>query len=446
MTMRAPVAILALAAALWSPAANLWAQAGGPKRVTQAYYQGQGPSSGLMGSQGPMVKSADYVDAHGDPAVIPAQYACPPGYGGYGGDMQGAYGDVGYNTDQVGPHYFDFMMEYVALRRGSRFTGLGTIVTENFVGNGVNPVVPALSTDDIDREYEPGFRIVGRYDVGPLSVLEFGYTGLYDMGGGARFIDPNADPATGLGNLFSIFTNFGATPPGGIDNAAPPNPQLFEETDRATQASIEFTADLHTTEMSLRRYWVGYSPRVTGTLLAGFRYTKLQEAFIYNSVGAEFLAGDPVNDPSGGISTASYRILGDNNLAGMQLGGDMWIGIIQGLRFGSEAKVGIYNNSYELSTTFRTSDGNPSITESRKHDQVAFITDAKLQLVADILPSLSIRGGYEVLFMNSLALVGDNFNTGSPYASAAVDPRVPFVEDQGNALFHGWSLGLEYIW
>ena len=36
---------------------------------------------------------------------------------------------------------------------------------------------------------------------------------------------------------------------------------------------------LQTAEMSYRRYWVGFIPRVSGTLLAGFRYTKLKEDF-----------------------------------------------------------------------------------------------------------------------------------------------------------------------
>ncbi len=440
MTMRTPAAFFL--ATLVTIAALSMAESTLAEGPRQAHYQAPaaGPGPGGWASR------ADFVDAHGEPAVIPAQYGdmCPPGYGGYGGsyaDMPGAYGGVSFNTDQVGPHYFDVSVEYVSMKRDNGFNNASVLVANNFGGGNI---VPILSTSSVSDEFEPGFRILGRYDVGPLAVLEFGYTGLYDMGGSQSAVDPSADPATGLGNFFSLFTAFGTTPPGGFD---PANLEDFEETDRASSASVSFNTDLQTAEMSYRRYWVGYSPRVTGTLLAGFRYTKLKEGFLFNTVGVNFLPADAdPNDPSGGIGTADYVIDADNNLAGFQLGGDVWVGVIQGLRVGAEGKLGIYNNHYEVTSSFSTTDGAPSFVESAKDDQVAFISEASFKVVADILPSLSIKGGYEVLFMNSLALAGDNFNPGSPYDNPAVPARVAFIADQGDALLHGWNLGIEYIW
>ena len=66
--------------------------------------------------------------------------------------------------------------------------------------------------------------------------------------------------------------------------------------------------------------------------------------------------------------------------------------------------------------------------------------------MADILPSWSIRGGYEVLFMNSLVLAGENFNTASPYGLPRQTPRIPFVADQGEQLLPRRPLGFEFIW
>jgi hypothetical protein len=66
--------------------------------------------------------------------------------------------------------------------------------------------------------------------------------------------------------------------------------------------------------------------------------------------------------------------------------------------------------------------------------------------VADILPSWSLRAGYEVLFINSLVLAGENFNTASPYGLPGQATRVPFLFDQGNALYHGGHVGIEFIW
>jgi hypothetical protein len=66
--------------------------------------------------------------------------------------------------------------------------------------------------------------------------------------------------------------------------------------------------------------------------------------------------------------------------------------------------------------------------------------------VIDVLPSWSLRAGYEVLFMNSLVLAGENFNSASPYGLVGQAPREPFLFDQGSAFMHGGHVGVEYIW
>ena len=68
----------------------------------------------------------------------------------------------------------------------------------------------------------------------------------------------------------------------------------------------------------------------------------------------------------------------------------------------------------------------PTLFEEFKDDHVAFIGEGSVDVVADILPSVSLRVGYEVLFLNELVLAGDNFNQTSPYGNQG--PRVPFVD------------------
>jgi hypothetical protein len=94
----------------------------------------------------------------------------------------------------------------------------------------------------------------------------------------------------------------------------------------------------------------------------------------------------------------------------------------------------------------------PDLEESEVENQPAFIAEASVDIVADILPSWSLRAGYEVLFINSVVLAGENFNTGSPFNQDPDNPnifgpvRVPFVEDQSDVFYHGWHAGVEYIW
>jgi hypothetical protein len=361
----------------------------------------------------------------------------PMGCGGtsppIGYDLMNDVGIEGDLADQRGPHYFDVRAEAVFLQRDETF-GRSIAFTENRLTPN-DPVV--LSSNQLDYGTQPGFRIIGRYDICPLSVLEFGYTGIFGFSSSASFTDPNpVDVNTGTGNLFSLFSQFGTNP------ASTTNPQgPMPETERSITQSIAIESDLQSAEISYRRYWLGYIPRVSGTLLAGFRYTKLNEEFEFHTEGE---------------ASQTYSVNADNNLAGFQTGADVWICLLQGLRFGAEGKVGLYDNHYDLRNRIVTTPVGttpPTLFEEFKKDQPALITEASLDLVADILPSLSIRGGYEILFMNSLVLAGDNFNTASPYNRIDLSPnpglglfRTPFVDDNGQAFYHGAHIGIEYIW
>ena len=64
-----------------------------------------------------------------------------------------------------------------------------------------------LFSNQLDYDYQTGFRVMGRYDLCPLTVLEFGYMGIFNMNTSASTTDPNpVNPSTG--NLFSLFSQF----------------------------------------------------------------------------------------------------------------------------------------------------------------------------------------------------------------------------------------------
>ena len=73
-----------------------------------------------------------------------------------------------------------------------------------------------MSPDALNDDYEPGWQIAARYDLGPLSVLEATYMGLYDLG----FTDTrNSLAETELffgvpqqDQLNSVFSGYGANP------------------------------------------------------------------------------------------------------------------------------------------------------------------------------------------------------------------------------------------
>ena len=84
----------------------------------------------------------------------------------------------GYAEDQVGPHYFDVSASAVFLQASELFNGVGAFTSAGVGLTAPRFLNPNSSTDD----YEPGWQIVGRLDVGALSVLEVSYMGLYDIG------------------------------------------------------------------------------------------------------------------------------------------------------------------------------------------------------------------------------------------------------------------------
>jgi hypothetical protein len=259
-------------------------------------------------------------------------------------------------------------------------------------------------------DYEAGWQIAARLDFGPLSVLEATYMGIYDIGFNERVV--STEVANGLNfQLNSVFSDYGITPIDGLDQAAVYN--------------LDYQSDLQSTEFTYRRYWVGYNPRVSGTYLAGFRYIRMTEDLSFDATA---LLGD-----------SSIDWGADNDLVGAQLGGDGWIALRQGLRFGGEAKAGIYNNRFKYRHSTAIPD--PDITNvdfETEGNQVAFAGEASLDLVADILPSISIRGGYQALYMTSLVTVGNNIDP--------VDVTSTALFTQADALYHGFRGGIEYIW
>lgn len=440
-----------------------------------------GPAANPL--QGPPARRGDLVDAHGDPAVIPSSFAGPASYGGgycgptadcgpygaggycppdggcYGGAAGGPFGGAYMNTDQCGPHYFDISAEYLyysrddnAVNENTLFSTLG-FANDADVQNNTYPLAQqALRGSDLDQEDGDGYRLTGRIDVGALSVAEFTYS---DIEWSSRAFATN----DGSTQLFSIYSLYGSATNGpfGVGGSAGPIPTPvptdapFEETTNANRHVLDYDSSLQTAEASFRRYWVGYSPRVSGTVLIGFRYTNLSEMLgFYSFADVTTDVGPPPTVVPKSIAVVADA---DNDLAGIQVGGDAWLTVCQGVRIGAEGKLGLFNNDYNLRRRIAASDGTPSSDEMiDSGDQVAFLTEGKISVVADIAPSWSLKGGYELLYITDLALMNDAVALAQPYgdinnisAQAPIQAlRAPTTD--GDVFYHGFHVGLEYIY
>jgi hypothetical protein len=364
----------------------------------------------------------------------------PMGDGGtsppVGYDLMNDAGIEGFMVDQRGPHYFDVRAEAVYLERDETFGEEVQFSQEDLNG----PIV--LTSDDLEFDWEPGFRIIGRMDIGPLSVLEFGYMGIYSYEDQASFEDPD-------GTLFSLFSaQEPGEPPFGVNPPTVSNPGGdFPFSERAIEHSISIESSLQTAEILYRRYWVGYIPRISGTLLAGFRYTRVGEEFEFDTVGTPNQPNTVANP------RMEYTLEADNNLAGFETGGDIWVALCQGMRIGAEGKVGLYNNHHRVENEFTFFDGDNVVPQQAfpfngpfgfDGDKAALLAEASADVVVNVLPSVSLRAGYEVLFINALVLAGENFSEQSPYGNQG--NFVPVEEDEGELLYHGGHAGIEFVW
>ncbi len=381
------------------------------------------PASPLAGGF-PAAQGDSFMDAHGRPIVMPASFnqSCPSGpSGGYcptGDPMAVDFG--GYSTpDQSGPHYFDVSADVVFLQATDVFTNVPAFTSAGLGDINGNPTNPQLNPSGRGENYEPGFQIAVRYDLGPLSVLEATYMGLYDFGFSQSVRSEDVTLGGAPNSLFSIFSQYGTAAP------------LISEFDQAAVHQISYESDLQSTEFSYRRYWVGANSRVTGTYLAGFRYVRMTENFAFSSI-------NNLNGNSGNLTYAT-----ENDLLGLQLGGDGSICLRQGLRLNTEGKVGVYNNRYQFNSTSNVTSVTPNLQPATGGNQVAFVGEAGVSLVADIWPSISVRGGYQVLYISSLVKVGDNIVT-TAFTNPATPP--PVLGTQGDALYHGFHGGIEYVW
>ncbi|MCA9259993.1 MAG: BBP7 family outer membrane beta-barrel protein [Planctomycetales bacterium] len=436
---RATSWLLTAALAATSPLAAIGQSSGG---YTQPTFHGGAvpayPASPLAGGMS-AAQGGAFMDAHGNPVVMPASYcqSCQGGeaYGAMGGcydggcyDGGGGYGDAGYaqfggyGMEQCGPHYFDLSVDAVFLTE-ERLTANAA----PFASVGVGANAPrVLDPSSAGGDYEAGWQIAGRYDIGALAVFEGTYMGIYDIGFNQTVNSVDVTNPVQDFQLFSAFSNYGVpTPLAGIDDG-----QSY---------SLGYDAQLQSAELSYRRYWVGHRPRFSGTWLVGFRYLKLDENLVFNAAS--------LVTPSGGgsafVANSSRRWDSKNDLVGFQLGGDGWMCLRQGLRLGAEGKAGLYNNSYKFrhAGTFPTGVTGVPPTDfdlNVRNDQVAFASEGQVSLVADILPSLSLKASYRVLYLNSLASVSDSVDV-TDIASTA-------IANQGDALFHGFTGGIEYVW
>jgi hypothetical protein len=284
-----------------------------------------------------------------------------------------------------------------------------------------------LSTSDIDFDEEPSFRFSAMMQVGPGSNVEFTYFGLFFWDEQATAASLDANPAN---RLFSVFSGFGTDPVAG-----------FAETDESDFQSLDYESSFDSFEVNFRQRWVAPNCRYQGSWLVGVRYFKLDEEFHYFTQSI-----DNAVDPTVLIPSFNNDIIVHNNMTGVQVGGDLWMCILPGLRVGGELKGAVLGNRVAVENRLAVNTGLAPVVEDISESDVSFLAQADLLLTYRLNYNWTFRGGYQFLYLDQVALASENFN---PVAPAILDPtstRVPLLDDDGDVFYHGWFAGLEFMW
>jgi hypothetical protein len=187
-----------------------------------------------------------------------------------------------------------------------------------------------------------------------------------------------------------------------------------------------------------RQYTSSYVP----SLILGLRYVNLDEDYSFQS-----------RSLADGITEAEFKgdygIEASNNLAGVQIGGDL-INQRERWYWGVRGKLGAYINFAEQFTVAQFNDlratgpnapGDPSIdiaarVEEASRANEAIFGEVGLMAAYHFTPNFSARASYDFMWLGGVALAPDQF-TFTETARLAVD---------GVIFYQGLSLGLELVW
>ena len=369
--------------------------------------------------------------------------ACGGGSGGALARILGPlapYSEAGRGAQR----WFDVYAGTIALARftdvggvssGFRNQQTGEFLTSDVIsGIGANPgSVPVLSVSDLDLDkLRYGLEIVGNIQTGVGSNVEVRYFGLNNWTSSLTARSTAIPPATP--NLYSIFSLFGTVPPGG-----------FDDTDRSLVHTIDYNSELHNGEVNFRRRWVSASDWTQGSFLFGIRYFDLDERFGFAAIGS--------NDNTftfDQLRFFNYDVNTRNQLTGVQVGGDLWLNLMPGVQIGVEGKSGIYGNHAEVESLI-VANSVPGVREFLQDGKTAFVGEITASAVYRVSYAFAIRGSYNFLYVDNVALAPENFNT-RDFTNALGSNRTftlnrfPFLNADGEVGYQGYSVGLEWTW
>lgn len=256
-----------------------------------------------------------------------------------------------------------------------------------------------LDSSGLGFDYEAGPRL-SLIRHGCALDFELNYFGIDGWRADAEF--PNSAFPSGVGSL-------------ALDSAIP-----FP----VTAASFEYTSRLYSAEFNVRR---SINDWLTG--LAGFRWMELEDNYLAQGTGA--ILSTPFSE----------SIRSHNHLFGFQIGADATLlGRQDRFQIRGIGKAGIFGNAVGQNTNFSDPSGLGTLSADASGSHAGFVGEIGLIGSYQLTKHLTIRGGYQVMWIEGVALAPRQIpNTDLAGGTAN-------IEGAGGLFCHGANAGLEMRW
>jgi len=255
-----------------------------------------------------------------------------------------------------------------------------------------NTTTTLLDAHDFETGFEMGPRMSIIYHPDPGYGLEFGYFQL--DGWHAHLEDSTA------GGRTAVLGNTDWTLPGS---------GLFE---------AYYTSRFYSGESNLRVTLPEENVFDHLSLLLGVRYFELDEA-----MHSEY------------ASSAVWQTKTKNRMYGLQIGADGLLDYRLGpVRIGGTAKAGVY---YNQAKAFNTETLPTAGSEALSEDVTSFLGEVSLNLLLPISRNVSIRGGYQCMWLQTVAVAPEQV------LSSGLTGGTGTVDTGGSLFAHGAFLGLQ---
>ena len=156
------------------------------------------------------------------------------------------------------------------------------------------------------------------------------------------------------------------------------------------------------------------------SFLVGFRYANLKERFQAN------LLSSP--------ATSVWETDAENRMYGLQIGADGLLTYQIGpMRIGGLAKAGVFYNRSKVANSSSLAGG----SETLANEDPAFLGEVGLSLLLPVTKHLTVRGGYECMWLQTVALAPEQIPNSSLVGGNGQ------VNTHGDVFAHGAFVGLD---